>query len=126
VQLPAYLESQEALNAQGVDEVIVVAVNDPFVMGAWGRDQGIHGTMITFFADTRAELTRSTGLVLNEPKTMAALGNVRSKRFGAYVVDGIVQALNVCGDDDDPAGDEDPSAAQPDAMIEAIREANAR
>src|SRR5690606_39990734 len=41
--LPGYLQLHDQLKAQGVDEIWCVAVNDPFVMGAWGRDQGANG-----------------------------------------------------------------------------------
>ena len=41
--LPGYVESSEAMKVKGVAEIICVAVNDPFVMAAWGKDQGAEG-----------------------------------------------------------------------------------
>lgn len=73
-------------------------VNDGAVMEAWGKSQGIDGSMITFLADTRCELTKALGLVLDAPPAMAVLGNPRCKRFAMLIEDGVVSAINVSGD----------------------------
>jgi 2-Cys peroxiredoxin 5 len=72
---------QDALKAKGIDEVLVYCVNDGAVMSGWAKDQGVEGTMITFLGDTRSELTRALGMVLDDPGPMGVLGNPRCKRF---------------------------------------------
>ena len=57
--MPAYLESQAQIKEAGIDEVIFFCVNDPHVMEAWGRDQNIAGSMVSFFADPEAKLTKA-------------------------------------------------------------------
>lgn len=108
------------MKAKGIDEVLVYCVNDGAVMEAWSKDQGVQGSMITFLADTRGELTRALDVVLDHPGPMGVLGNKRCKRFAAYVDDGEIKVINVSEGPDDPAGDEDPSASCVDAMLEAI------
>mmetsp|Transcript_71505 Transcript_71505/g.202820 ORF Transcript_71505/g.202820 Transcript_71505/m.202820 type:complete len:84 (-) Transcript_71505:287-538(-) len=68
-------------------------------MEGWAKDQGIAGSMITFLADTRSELTQALDLVLDAPPAMAVLGNPRCKRFSILVEDGTIKALNVAGGD---------------------------
>ncbi|WP_353150895.1 peroxiredoxin [Pollutimonas bauzanensis] len=89
--LPGYVELNEQLKAKGVDEIWCVAVNDPFVMGAWGRDQGVNGR-VRMLADGSGTWTRQLGLELD--LTAKGLG-VRSQRYSALIVDGVVKQLNV-------------------------------
>jgi len=102
--------------------VLVYCVNDGAVMSAWAEDQKIEGSMITFLADTRAELTAALGTVLDHEGPMSVLGNPRSKRFAIYADDGVIKAFHVSEGPDatDPAGDDDPSASCVDAMLAAI------
>ena len=67
------MSAAEALKAGGVDEIVCVSVNDPFVMEAWGRDQAAAGK-VRMLADTTAELTKALELELD---LSAVLGNVR-------------------------------------------------
>lgn len=89
--VPGYVAAAEDLRAAGVDEVWCIAVNDAFVMGAWGREQQTAGKL-RMMADGNAEFTRSAGLTLD--LTARGLG-LRSQRHSMLVVDGIVQTLNV-------------------------------
>lgn len=92
--VPSYLDNLAALKAAGVDEVWCVAVNDPFVMGAWARDRGTAGK-IRMLADGNAEFAKATGLTLDA----SGLGlGLRSQRFSMLVRDGKVVTLNVEGD----------------------------
>lgn len=92
--VPSYLDNLAALKAAGVDEVWCVAVNDPFVMGAWARDRGTAGK-IRMLADGNAEFAKATGLTLDA----SGLGlGLRSQRFSMLVRDGKVATLNVEGD----------------------------
>jgi peroxiredoxin len=74
-----------------VDEIWCFAVNDPFVMGAWSRDQKAGGK-IRFMADGSADYTKKLGLELD--LTGRGMG-MRSQRFSMLVDDGVVKALNV-------------------------------
>lgn len=120
MQVPGYLEAQDALKVRGIDEVLVYCVNDGAVMDAWAKDQKIEGSIITFMGDPSRALTDALGMVLDHPGPMSVLGYMRCKRFALYLVDGVVKVLRVSEGPNDPAGDEDPSATTAEAMIEAI------
>jgi glutaredoxin/glutathione-dependent peroxiredoxin len=89
--VPSYLENLGALNAKGVDEVWCFAVNDPFVMGAWSRDQKAGGK-IRFMADGSADYTKKMGLEFD--LTARGLG-MRCQRFSMLVDNGVVKAFNL-------------------------------
>ncbi len=89
--LPGYLENRDAILAKGVDQIAVVAVNDPFVMGAWAQASGGEGKIL-FLADGSATFTKALGLDLD--LTGGGLG-VRSRRYSAIVEDGVVKTLNI-------------------------------
>ncbi len=89
--LPGYVQNIAALKAKGVDEVVCMAVNDGFVMGAWGKDQGV-GDDITMLSDGSGALTKAMGLELD---LMAGGLGVRSQRFALVAVDGKVTHLAV-------------------------------
>jgi peroxiredoxin len=91
--VPGYVEKADALKAAGVDEIWCVSVNDAFVMGAWGRDQKTGGK-VRMMADGSAAWTQATGLTLD--LTARGMG-LRSNRYSALVVDGVVKTLNVEG-----------------------------
>jgi peroxiredoxin len=89
--VPGYLEKAGALKAAGVDEIWCISVNDPFVMGAWGREQKSTGK-VRMMADGSAEFTKALGLTFD--LTARGMG-VRSQRYSMLVKDGIVRTLNV-------------------------------
>ena len=91
--VPGYLANMDALRAKGVDEVWCVAVNDGFVMAAWGRDQGAIG-QIRFLGDGSALWAKALGLDVD--LTERGMG-VRMNRFSMLVDDGVVTQLNVEG-----------------------------
>jgi len=62
--LPGFVEHAAAFKAKGVDEIWCVSVNDAFVMGAWGKEQGAHGA-VRMMADGSAEFTRAIGMELD-------------------------------------------------------------
>ena len=89
--LPGFVQNIDALKAKGVDEIVCMAVNDAFVMGAWGKDQGV-GENITMLADGSAAFTKAMGLELD----LVARGlGVRSQRFALVAQDGKVSHLAV-------------------------------
>jgi len=89
--LPGFVDRVDELRAKGVDTIACISVNDPFVMGAWGHDQGV-GDAIVMLADGNGDFTRELGLELDG--TGFGLGT-RSQRYAAVLEDGIVSALMV-------------------------------
>jgi peroxiredoxin len=89
--LPGYLEDLAALKTAGVDEVWCIAVNDGYVMAAWGKDRGATGK-IRMLGDGNADFAKKLGLDVD----LSQFGiGVRVKRFSMLVDDGIVRQLNV-------------------------------
>ena len=89
--LPGYIDTADQFKSKGVDQIVCLSVNDAFVMGAWGKDQGA-GDHVIMAADGSADFTKAVGLVLD--LTEKGLG-VRSKRYSMLVDDGVVRQLNV-------------------------------
>jgi glutaredoxin/glutathione-dependent peroxiredoxin len=89
--LPGFVHEADAIKAKGVDTIVCVAVNDVFVMGAWGKDQGVDGKVL-MLADGSAALTKALGLELD----LVARGlGVRSQRYALIAEDGKVTHLAV-------------------------------
>ncbi|MCQ9617186.1 peroxiredoxin [Paenalcaligenes niemegkensis] len=89
--LPGFITKADEFKAKGVDEIWCVAVNDPFVMGAWAKDQNA-GDKVRLLADGSGEWVRKLGLEFD----LSAKGlGVRSKRFSALLDDGVVKQLNI-------------------------------
>ena len=89
--LPGFVANADALKAKGVDRIVCLAVNDVFVMGAWGKDQNV-GDKVTLVADGSAAFTKAAGLELD--LTERGLG-LRCQRFSMVVDDGVVKSLNI-------------------------------
>lgn len=89
--LPGYIERHADFVAKGVDTVACVAVNDAFVMGAWGKSQEADGKVL-MLADGNGELTEKLGLVLDA--SGFGMGK-RSQRYALYAEDGVVKVLAV-------------------------------
>lgn len=91
VHLPGFVTAADDLAAAGIDEVVCVAVNDPFVMAAWSRAEAA-GDHITFLADGNGELARAMGVELD----LGAIGlGLRNKRYAAVVNDGVAEYFGV-------------------------------
>jgi glutaredoxin/glutathione-dependent peroxiredoxin len=89
--LPGYVAGVDRLKAKKVDEVWCVAVNDAFVMGAWGKEQQCAGK-VRMMADGSATYTKALGLDMD--LTARNMG-VRSQRYSMLVEDGVVKAFNL-------------------------------
>jgi glutaredoxin/glutathione-dependent peroxiredoxin len=89
--VPGYVQNAAAFKAKGVDTIACVSVNDAFVMGAWGKDQGA-GDLVLMLADGNGEFTRAVGLEFDASKF--GMGK-RSQRYSMLVKDGVVKSLNV-------------------------------
>jgi len=89
--VPSYVQNIERLKAKGISEVICMAVNDAFVMGAWARDQKTDGK-IRMMGDGSANYTKALGLEFD----LSARGlGLRCQRFSMLVDNGVVKQLNV-------------------------------
>ena len=89
--LPSFIKHAEELKAKGVEEIVCMSVNDPFVMQAWGNEQGAEGK-VTMLPDGNGTFT--TALGLTQDISVAGLG-VRGKRFSMLVEDGVIKSVNV-------------------------------
>lgn len=91
--LPGFIDQAGNFSAKGVDEIICMAVNDAFVMGAWGKSQNADGK-VTMLADGNGDFAKSLGLEMDG--TGFGMG-MRGKRFSMIVEDGTVTSLNIEG-----------------------------
>ena len=83
--LPGFIDQAEQLAAKGVDTVACMAVNDVFVMDAWGKDRGV-GEKVVMLADGNGEYSRALGLELDA----SGFGmGMRGQRFAIVVDDGV-------------------------------------
>lgn len=89
--LPGFIEKSEDLKAKGVDEIACTAVNDAFVMGAWGKSAG-SGEAVTMLADGNGDFAKAVGLTMDGSKFGL---DTRGQRFSMLVKDGVVTELNV-------------------------------
>jgi glutaredoxin/glutathione-dependent peroxiredoxin len=89
--VPGYVQNYQAFKDKGVDTIACVSVNDAFVMGAWGKDQGA-GDKVLMLADGNGDFTRAVGLEFDASKF--GMGK-RSQRYSMLVKDGVVKSLNV-------------------------------
>ena len=92
IHLPSFMATADEFSEKGVDEIICVSVNDPFVMKAWGDATGAIEAGITMLADPDASFTKGIGMNF----TVEAIGFFdRSNRYAAIVEDGIVSHVNI-------------------------------
>ena len=107
--LPGYVERAADLKGRGVDTIACVAVNDAFVMNAWGKEQNC-GDKVMMLADGSGDFARAVGLELDARGR--GLG-MRSQRYSMLVDNGVVKAINI-----EKAGQFDVSSAE--AMLKAL------
>ena len=88
--LPGFVDRIDEFKAKGYD-VVCMAVNDPFVMEAWGKSANV-GDKILMLPDGNGDLTKALGLEMDG--SGYNLGQ-RSKRFAMVIEDGVVKTLNV-------------------------------
>jgi glutaredoxin/glutathione-dependent peroxiredoxin len=90
--VPSFIRTKDKFAAKGVDEIICVSVNDPFVMGAWGASTGASAAGIAMVGDADASLTRAMGVDFTAPPVGLFS---RSKRYALHAVDGVVKVLHM-------------------------------
>jgi len=88
--LPGFVEKAGELRAKGVDEIACTAVNDFFVLKAWGKASEADG--VTMLADGNGEFAEALGLVMDG--SGFGMGK-RGQRFSMVVNDGTVEQLNI-------------------------------
>jgi glutaredoxin/glutathione-dependent peroxiredoxin len=89
--LPGYVTHAGEIKAKGVDTIACIAVNDPFVMGAWGKEHQADDKIV-MLGDGSGEFTRAVGLELD--RIREGMG-IRSQRYSMLVDNGIVKALHI-------------------------------
>lgn len=90
--LPSYVAKAGDLKAKGIDEIACTAVNDAFVMGAWGRADG--SADVTMLGDGNGDFAQAVGLTMDG----SGFGmGARGQRYSMVVNDGVVEQLNVEG-----------------------------
>ena len=89
--LPGFVQLADQLRAKGVDTIACMAVNDVFVMNAWGK-AGSVGDKILMLADGNGEYVKALGLELNA--TGFGMG-MRGQRFAIIVKNGVAAHVNV-------------------------------
>lgn len=109
--VPSFIRNMDALKDKGVDEVICLSVNDPFVMGAWGESTGANDAGITMLGDPECKLTEAMGLRFDAPPVGLI---ARSKRYALMAEDGVVKVFQA----EENPGVCDMSGGE--AMVEAI------
>lgn len=109
--VPSFIRTRAAFADKGIDAVICVAVNDPFVMQAWGASTGAAEAGITLLGDPASEFTKAIGMEFTAPP----VGFYdRSKRYAMMVEDGTVRVLHL---------DENPGVCETsggEALLDAI------
>ncbi|UWQ90721.1 peroxiredoxin [Rhodobacteraceae bacterium M382] len=90
--VPSFIRTKDQFTAKGVDEIICVSVNDPFVMATWGEVTGATAAGITMLADAGSSFTEALGMRFDAPPA-GLIG--RSQRFAMLVEDGVVTVLNM-------------------------------
>ena len=91
IHLPGYVQGAGELKAKGVSTIACIAVNDPWVMEAWGDAQGATGKIL-MLADGNGDFAQAMGLEVD--LSVAGLGS-RSQRYAAVIDDGVITSLDV-------------------------------
>ena len=89
--VPSFIRTKGDFDAKGVDEIICVSVNDPFVMNAWGEATGATEAGLTMLSDAGSEFTKAIGMDFDAPPAGLI---ARSKRYAMLVDNGVVSILN--------------------------------
>lgn len=90
--VPSFIRTKAGFDAKGVDEIICISVNDPFVMKAWGEATGATKAGITMLADADGGFTKGIGLDFTAPPAGLI---ARSKRYALYAENGVIKTMHV-------------------------------
>ena len=89
--VPSFMRTAEQFKAKGVDEIICLSVNDPFVLKAWGESTGASEAGITMLGDPESAFTSAIGMDFTAPPAGLI---ARSKRYAMVVEDGTVTLIH--------------------------------
>ncbi len=92
IHVPSFIRTADAFRAKGVAEIICIAVNDPFVMKAWGEATGAAAAGISMLADSDGALTHALKMEFTAPP-LGLFG--RSNRYALVLEDGKITHANV-------------------------------
>ncbi len=89
--VPSFMRTKPGFDAKGVDEIICIAVNDAWVMKAWGEATGATRAGLTLLGDPNSSFTKAIGMEYSNPR----VGFIdRSRRYALYAEDGVVKVFN--------------------------------
>lgn len=89
--VPSFVRTKPQFDAKGIDAVVCLSGNDPFVLKAWGAETGATAAGIDMVGDPSGDFIVALGMELTAP----AVGfHRRSKRFAALVEDGVVKVVH--------------------------------
>ncbi|MGB3405982.1 MAG: peroxiredoxin [Jannaschia sp.] len=90
--VPSFIRTKDGFAAKGVDTIVCVSVNDPFVMKAWGEATGATAAGLHMLADADGAFTKAIGMDFTAPPA-GLIG--RSRRYAMLVEDGVVKVMHV-------------------------------
>ncbi|QFS84317.1 Putative peroxiredoxin [Roseivivax sp. THAF40] len=89
--VPSFIRTKDGFAEKGIDEIICIAVNDPFVLGTWAKATGAEEAGITMLADAESAFTKAVGMNFSAPP----VGFIdRSIRYALVAEDGVVQVFH--------------------------------
>jgi len=89
--MPSFVRTKAEFDGKGVDEVVCITVNDPFVVGAWSKATGADTAGITVLGDPQSAFTKAIGMDFDAPPA-GLIG--RSQRYAMLVEDGKVKVIH--------------------------------
>ena len=92
IHVPSFVRTAADFRAKGIADIYCVAVNDPFVLKAWGESTGGTAAGITFLGDADGSFTRALGMDFTAPQIGL---HGRSNRYAVVLDDGVIAAANV-------------------------------
>lgn len=92
IHVPSFVRTAEDFRKKGVEEIICIAVNDPFVLKAWGEATGASAAGISFLGDADGSFTKALGMDFTAPQ-LGLIG--RSNRYALVLDDGVIVAAKV-------------------------------
>lgn len=90
IQLLGYNEYAEVFRANGIDEILCISVNDPFLLATWAQEEG--ADQVRFIPDVNGDFTRAMGMIVDLSEQ--GMGH-RSRRYSMLVKDGVIEKMFV-------------------------------
>lgn len=90
--IPSFIRTAEAFRKKGIEEIICISVNDPFVLKAWGEATGATAAGITHLGDADGSFTKALKMEFTAPH-LGLIG--RSNRYALLLEDGVIKTANI-------------------------------